>query len=96
MPTYVTLVNWTDQGVKTAKDTVKRAREFRTLVEQRGGKLSSIYWTQGRFDIVTTIDAPDEQTVMTLLLTLGGLGNVRTETLRAFNESEVEGILQKM
>jgi uncharacterized protein with GYD domain len=56
----------------------------------------SIYWTQGKYDIVTTIEAPDDQTAMAALLALGGLGNVRTETLHAFNETEMQSVIQKV
>ncbi len=96
MPTYVSLVKFTDQGVKNAKDTVQRAAAFRSDVERRGGKLLSIYWTQGKYDIVTTIQAPDDQTAMATILAVAGLGNVRTETLRAFDESEMQSIIQKI
>lgn len=96
MPTYVGLVKWTDQGVKNARETVQRARAFREDLERRGGKLLAIYWTQGRYDIAVTMETPDEQTAMAELLALGSLGNVRTETLRAFSESEMEAILQKL
>ena len=96
MTTYITLIKWTDQGVRNAKDTVQRAGAFRGDLERRGGKLVSIYWTQGQYDIVTTVEAPDDQTVMAALLAVAGLGNVRTETLHAFNESEMQSILQKV
>ncbi len=96
MPTYVTLVKLTDQGARTAKDTVERARQFRGDLERRGGKLLSNYWTQGQYDAVVIVEAPDDQTVMAALLAVGALGNVRTETLHAFNESEMESILRKM
>jgi uncharacterized protein with GYD domain len=96
MPTYVSLIKFTDQGVKNAKDTVQRAAAFRNDVERRGGKLLSIYWTQGKYDIVTTIQAPDDQTAMATILAVAGLGNVRTETLRAFDESEMQSIIQKI
>jgi uncharacterized protein with GYD domain len=96
MSTYISLVNWTEQGVKNAKDTVRRAREFRSDVERRGGRVLSLYWTQGKCDLVVTVEFPDEQAMMAELLTLGGLGNVRTETLHAFTESEMEAIIQKM
>ncbi len=96
MPTYVSLVKWTEQGVKNARDTVKRAREFRSDVERRGGKLHGIYWTQGEYDLVTVAEFPDEQTGMAQLLALGSLGNIRTETLRAFTESEMEAIIRKI
>ena len=96
MATYVTLVSWTEQGVKNAQDTTRRAREFSSDVERRGGKVLGLYWTQGRYDIVTIVDFPDEQTAMAELLALGRIGNVRTETLRAFSESEMEQIIRKV
>jgi uncharacterized protein with GYD domain len=96
MPTYVSLVSFTDQGAKNAKDTVQRAGAFRNDLERRGAKLLNIYWTQGQYDIVTTIDAPDEQTAMAALLAVAGLGNVRTQTLRAFSESEMQSIVQRI
>ncbi len=96
MPTYVTLIKWTDQGVRNAKDSIQRAGAFRSDLERRGGKLLSIYWTQGQYDIVTTIEAPDDQTAMAALLAVGGLGNVRTETLHAFNETEMQSVIQKL
>jgi uncharacterized protein with GYD domain len=96
MTTYVSLITFTDQGVRNAKDTVQRAAAFRSDIERRGGKLVSIYWTQGQYDIVTTIEAPDDQTAMAALLAVASLGNVRTETLRAFTGSEMTAILQKM
>jgi uncharacterized protein with GYD domain len=96
MPTYVTLVKWTEQGAKGARDTVKRAREFRSDVERRGGKVQSLHWTQGEYDIVTVVEFPDEQTAMAQLLAIGSLGNIRTETLRAFSESEMETIIRKI
>jgi uncharacterized protein with GYD domain len=96
MATYVTLIKWTDQGVRNGKETVQRARAFSGDLERRGGKLLSIHWTQGQYDIVATMEAPDDQTAMAALLALGGMGNVRTETLRAFNETEMESIIQKM
>ena len=96
MPTYIVLVKWTDQGVKNAKDTIQRVGQYRSDLERRGGKLSSFYWTQGKYDTVSVIEAPDEQMVMAAMLALGSLGNTRTETFRAFNETEMETIIQKM
>lgn len=96
MATYVSLIKWTDQGARNAKDTVQRAGAFRSDLERRGSKLLSIYWTQGQYDIVSTIEAPDDQTVMAAVCALGGLGNVRTETVRAFDEGEMASIIQKV
>lgn len=96
MATYVALMKFSEQGMKSAKDTVQRAHQFRADLERRGCRFVSEYWTQGRYDIVETFEAPDEQTAMAALLALGSLGNVRTETLRAFDEAEVNAIIQKM
>jgi len=96
MATYVTLVNWTDQGIKTVKDTVQRAQQFRAECERRGVKLTSTYWTQGRYDLVVIAETDDDQAIMAVLLLLGGQGNARTETLRAFTDTEMEAILRKL
>ena len=96
MPTYVSLVKWTEQGAKNARDTVKRFREFRSDVERRGGKVHNSLWTQGQYDIVVVLEFPDEQTGMAELLAIASLGNIKTETLRAFTESEVEAIIRKI
>ena len=96
MVAYVSLLRWTDQGVRNAKDTVQRASAFRADLERRGCRLLSIYWTHGEYDLVTTIEAPDAQTVMAALIAVAGLGNVRTETLPAFSEKEMSSILEKV
>jgi uncharacterized protein with GYD domain len=96
MPSYVALIRWTDQGAQTAKDTVNRARQVRADFERRGVTRFEVYWTQGQYDIVSLVDAPDEQTIMAALLALAGRGTVRTESLRAFTETEMEQIIQKI
>lgn len=96
MLTYVILIKFSEQGVKNAKDTVERAHRFRADLERRGCRFVSEYWTLGPYDIVETFESPDDQTAMAALLALGSLGNVRTQTCRAFTESEMESILQKV
>jgi uncharacterized protein with GYD domain len=96
MATYVSLVKWTDQGIKNGQGLVQRAQQFRADCERRGIKVLSLHSTQGSCDAVIVFEAPDEQTMMAALLALESLGNVRTETLRAFNEMEILSILQKM
>jgi uncharacterized protein with GYD domain len=96
MATYVSLIKWTDQGARNVQETVQRARAFRSDLERRGAKLLSIYWTQGQYDIVSTLEAPDDQTVTAAVCALGGMGNVRTETVRAFDEGEMASILRQM
>ncbi|MFQ5880972.1 MAG: GYD domain-containing protein [Candidatus Methylomirabilales bacterium] len=94
MPTYVILGNYTDQGIRNIKETTKRAEAFRALAKKMGVTVKEIYWTMGRYDIATIIDAPDDATATRLLLAAGSLGNVRTETLRAYTASEVGKILK--
>jgi uncharacterized protein with GYD domain len=96
MATYVILANWTDEGIRNVKDTIQRAQHFRNLCEQHGVKVLSFYWTQGRYDNISVVEAPDEQAVMASIFASCQMGSVRSETLRAFNESEMSAILQKV
>ncbi len=96
MPTYVTLVRFTDQGIRNIKDSPKRAKAFRALCEKLGGRVKDIYWTLGRYDIVTIVEVPDDVTMEALLYSLGSLGNVRTESLRAFTAQETSQALGKL
>ncbi|HEY7295150.1 MAG TPA: GYD domain-containing protein [Dehalococcoidia bacterium] len=96
MPAYVVLYTFTDQGRKDAKGTVQRARETRAQNEQRGFKIHGLYWTQGQYDLVAVVEAPDEQAMMAGLFNIAGAGNTRSETLRAFTEQEMEQIISKV
>jgi uncharacterized protein with GYD domain len=93
MPSYVTLINWTDQGIKNFSDTTKRAKDFTKLVETEGGKVRELVWTIGEYDIVGIIEFADEETAVAALLQLGSMGNIRTNTLRAFSSREMDGII---
>ncbi|GAA3793873.1 GYD domain-containing protein [Streptomyces phyllanthi] len=95
MPTYVSLFNWTDQGIRNYKDTAKRAEAFVSAAQKLEVKLLSIYWTVGPYDLVAIVEAPDDETATAALLQLGGVGNVRTTTLRAFGREEMERIIGK-
>lgn len=96
MPQYVLLTNWTDQGIRAAKDTVKRVAAARQAFEKLGARIKDFYWTLGSYDCVVVVEAPSDEVMTTLGLQLGALGNVRTTTLRAFNEKEMEQILKKV
>jgi uncharacterized protein with GYD domain len=96
MLTYVVLVKFTDQGIRNAKESPKRADAFKEMAKTFGVTVKDIVWTQGRYDIVTIIEAPDESSAMSLNLSLGALGNVRTETMRAFSAAEMMTIVGKM
>ncbi|MFE7927722.1 GYD domain-containing protein [Streptomyces sp. NPDC057456] len=95
MPAYVTLLNWTDQGIRNYKDTAKRGEAFAAAAQKLGGKILSLYWTVGSYDLVAVVEAPDDETVTAVLLQLGGVGNVRTTTLRAFGPEEMQRIIAK-
>ena len=96
MARYVVLFDWTDQGVRSAKDTVQRSRQARAAWEQRGVRIEALYWTLGDHDIVGVIDAPDDATLAASLLELAGAGNLRTKTLRAFDEGEMQALLGQL
>lgn len=96
MPKYVVLFNWTDQGVAQAKDTVKRYRAAKQLVETMGGKIDTLFWTIGPYDLVAVTEAPDDETGTAINLQLAASGNLRTLTMRAFDENEMEAIIGKM
>ncbi|MBB4259101.1 MULTISPECIES: GYD domain-containing protein [unclassified Bradyrhizobium] len=96
MVTYVVLSNFTDQGVRNVKDSPKRADAFKEMAKTFGVTVKEIVWTQGRYDVVTVIEAPDEAAAMSLSLSLSALGNVRTETLRAFSAADMTKIVGKM
>lgn len=96
MPTYIRLVNWTEQGAKGMREAVTRADQGRQLVERAGAKVIGWWWTQGRYDMVIVIDAPDDETASALALSMSSAGNVRTETLRAYDREEMQRILEKL
>jgi uncharacterized protein with GYD domain len=96
MPSYVVLYKFTDDGAKNIKGTVERTREIRERNKERGFTIQALYWTQGEYDLVSIVDAPDEQSMMAGLLNIAGAGNARSTTMRAFDESEMEQIIQKM
>jgi len=95
MVTYVVLAKFTDQGIRNAKDSPKRADAFKQT-KTFGVTVKESFWTQGRYDVVTIVEAPDEASAMSLSLSLGALGNVRTESLRAFSSADMTTIVDKM
>jgi uncharacterized protein with GYD domain len=92
MPTYVTLIHYTDQGVKTFKDLPQRLDETRRAGEAVGARLIGFYLTMGQYDAIAISEAPDDAAVARLALAAGARGNVKTETLRAFTEDEAKAI----
>ena len=96
MATYVTTIQFTEQGLQNVRDTCQRAGAFKTAAKKLGVKVQDIYWTLGAFDGVIVFDAPDEETATAAMLQLAALGNVRTQTARAYRAAEMEGVLAKL
>ncbi len=96
MRSYVILLNWTDQGVKNSRETIKRAMAFRTVIESRGGKSREHLYTLGEYDIVMVTEFPDDETAAAAVLSLAKLGNVRTKTMRAFTDGETSAIIARL
>jgi uncharacterized protein with GYD domain len=96
VPTYVSLFNWTDQGVRNVRDTVQRYERSQELQDKHGVRLVEIYWTVGPYDIVSVAEASDEESITAFLLELASAGNLRTTTLRAYDREEMSGILERL
>jgi uncharacterized protein with GYD domain len=95
MATYIVLSTFTDQGIRSVKDTTKRADAVKETARKMGIETKSIYWTIGKYDVVATFEAPDDASITALSLALASAGNIRTQTMRAFTRDEVNGILAK-
>src|SRR4051794_6687459 len=93
MATFITTMHFTEQGIKAVRDTCERAAAFQAAAEKLGVKVTGQYWTLGAFDGVIVCEAPDEETATAALLHLGALGNMRTQTARAFDAAEMQKIL---
>jgi uncharacterized protein with GYD domain len=96
MANYIALLQFTDQGIRTVKDTTKRATAAGELASKMGAKIADVFWTLGAYDLVLVIEAPDDETMTALALKLASLGNVKTQTLRAYRAKEMDAILKKV
>ncbi len=96
MATYIVLAHFSDQGIRGVKDSPKRADAFKALAKKAGANVKELYWTLGSYDVVAIVEAPDVETITAIGLSIGKLGNVRTETLRAFGNAEMDAILKKV
>ena len=96
MPSYVMLANFTDQGIRNIKDTIKRSEAAMTEAEKMGMKIVEAFWTMGAYDVVVLLEAPDDETMSAFALKVGSLGSVKSHTVRAFRREEIEKILAKI
>jgi uncharacterized protein with GYD domain len=86
MPNYVMLAKWTDQGMRSIEDSPRRIDTARKSLEEMGGHFLSVFVTMGEYDLIITYDAPDDAVAARFSLLLGKLGNVRTNSMKAFSE----------
>lgn len=96
MATYISLTHLTDQGMRTVKDTTQRAEAVKALAGKFGATIKDIYWTMGRYDIVVVLECQDEQAATAFAVSIGSMGNTRSETLRAFSSEEMKGVLARV
>ena len=95
MATYIVLLQYTDQGIRNVKDTTKRAAAASDLAAKMGVKFTELFWTLGHYDLAILAEAPDDETMTAVMLKLSALGNVKSQTLRAFRSKEMESLLAK-
>jgi uncharacterized protein with GYD domain len=96
MATYIVLGQFTDQGIRTVKNSSQRASQVAEMAKGMGCEMKEVFWTLGQYDIVAVVDAPDDQSFTAFGLALCSAGNVRTQSLRAFTKSELGSIMSKM
>ena len=96
MATYIVLTSFTDQGIRNIKDTTKRADAVREAAKKMGITVKDFYWTVGQYDVVVVFEAPDDASITALALAIGAQGNVRTQTMRAYNRDEMSKVLAKL
>ena len=96
MATFVVLANFTEQGIRNVKETINRAEAFKDMAKKSGVTVKEMFWALGRHDIVVICEAPDDDTLTALMLSVASRGYVRSETLRAFSFDEMKKVLGKM
>ena len=96
MPTYMVLVNWTEQGVKDVKETIERTDRGIELAKKHGTEFKQAFWTVGPYDMVAVFESPDDETLSAHLLEICASGSVRTTTMRAYDREQMSRILSRL
>jgi uncharacterized protein with GYD domain len=96
MAMYVGLIEFTDQGIRNIKKTIKRGDAAMAEAEKMGMKIVEEFWTMGTYDVVVVVEAPNDETMSAFMLKVGSLGNVKSHTMRAFRQEEMAGVLAKI
>ena len=95
MATYIALLQYTDKGISNVKDTAQRAAAAKDAAAKMGVKFNELFWTLGHYDLAILAEAPDDETMTAVMLKLASLGNVKSQTIRAFRSKEMEAILKR-
>lgn len=93
MPTFISYVNWTDQGIRNVKDAPDRAEAARAALKKLGAEIKDVYLTSGQYDLLVIVDAPDAEAMTKFALAVGQQGNIRTTTVRGFTEDEFRSMI---
>jgi len=96
VPSYIMLVNWTNQGILNVKESPQRLDAFKKAVQTAGGKVTGFYLTMGRYDLVVIVEFPSDEAATAVILKIASLGQVHTETLKAFPEEQYRDIIAKV
>ena len=96
MATYIVLSTFTDQGIRTVKETTKRADAVKEMAKKFGATMTDVYWTLGAYDVVAIVDAPDDASIAAFGLAIAAGGNIRAQTLRAMSQDEMQRVLAKL
>jgi uncharacterized protein with GYD domain len=96
MPTYISLINYTQKGIENVKESPARLEKVKQGIKAAGGEMKAFYLTIGQYDIVTVVEAPNDKVFATTMLAIGSAGAVRTETLKAFKEEEYKEIIASL
>jgi uncharacterized protein with GYD domain len=96
MPSYMTLIHYTQQGIESIKDSPARLDTAKELFKSMGAEIKSFYLAMGRYDVIVISKAPDDETATKLALTIGSTGAIRTETFRIFTENEYRKLISEL
>lgn len=96
MPTYIIQSQWTDQGIRSVKESTKRLEVGKKKLKEMGGEIKAFYMTTGAYDMLAVVEVPNDEVLATHLLWLGSQGNLRTQTVRAFTEEEHRKIVDRL
>jgi uncharacterized protein with GYD domain len=96
MATFIMLASYTEQGIKSIQETLKRTDNVKAMAEKMGVTMKETYWVLGAYDVVGVFEAPDDAAMTAFSLSIAKLGNVKTQTLRAFSPAEMKGVLSKI